>query len=208
MLLGYKETSFLLNKYGIKTGKQFNCTSLKQVLSNSKKLKPPWVLKIIAEGLLHKTEKKLIETDLHDESSLKKTFDRLNKNSKNMKNKSFLLQEQLHGVEVIIGAKRDNKFGNIVLFGSGGIFAELFKDTSLRLLPITRNNATEMIDSTKASVFFNKGFRGRKASKTAVIDLLLKTSKLMEKEKITEIDFNPVIVTKNQAFVVDAKVLK
>ncbi|MFH1779873.1 MAG: acetate--CoA ligase family protein [Candidatus Micrarchaeota archaeon] len=208
MLFNHEKTMLLLKKYGIKTGKQYNCKNLEDAVKKASKLKPPLVLKVLAENVFHKTEKKLIALDLHDENDLVKAFHRLDKNSIGLKQKSFLLQEELKGAELIVGARKDPSFGNIVLYGSGGIFAELFKDTAIMLSPITRSEATKMISSTKSCAFFGEGFRGRKASREKVIELLLKTSKMIEKERIESIDFNPVIATQEEALIVDAKIVK
>ncbi len=104
------------------------------------------------------------------------------------------------GMEVILGTKRDPSFGPVVLFGLGGIYVELLKETSLRVAPISRSEAEEMISELKASAIL-KGVRGKKPLDTeALIEGLLRLSQLMiDFPEIEGIDINPVIVQEKGA---------
>jgi len=212
MLLGYEDTKGLLEKNGITLARGFYCSSVEQVMRESTRLAKPWVLKVVGGGVFHKTEKKLIALDLNDFEHLYNAAKRLEKNVITCGLKGgecgFLLQSELKGVELIIGGKEDAVFGKTILFGSGGVTVELFKDVSTRVCPIGEGDALKMIDETKASAYFStEGFRSRKASKQKIIELLLKTSRLLEREeKIRELDFNPVIADAQNAWVVDAKI--
>ena len=211
-LLDFKSSEKLLEKFGIQSAKSFYCASPDEVMQKSSLLAKPWVLKIAGEGVFHKTEKKLIALDLHDFEELYKAARRLEKNALqaglNGKKWGFVLQSELKGTEFIIGGKEDAVFGKTILFGSGGVAVELFKDFSIRVCPITRKDAGEMIAETKASAYFTQqGFRTKKASKTKIVELLLKTSRLLEtQEEIQSLDFNPVIADGSSAWVVDAKI--
>jgi acetyl-CoA synthetase (ADP-forming) len=212
MLLGFQATEAMLKKHGITAAKGFYCQSAAQTMEASKTLPKPWVLKVVGESVFHKTEKKLIALDLHDFEHLYHAAHRLEQNAAQAGLKKgkwgFLLQSELKGVELIIGGKEDAVFGKTVLFGSGGVAVELFKDFSTRICPISKKDALEMIRETKANAYFSKeGFRGRKASEEKIVDLILKTSELLESEpRVKELDFNPVIADSQNAFVVDAKI--
>jgi len=97
----------------------------------------------------------------------------------------------VQGKEVILGAKRDPSFGPIVLFGLGGIYVEVFKESSLRVAPINRCEAEEMISESKA-VNLLKGFRGEQPSDVeALIENLLRLSQLMiDFPEIEGVDIN------------------
>jgi acyl-CoA synthetase (NDP forming) len=112
------------------------------------------------------------------------------------------------GREVILGAKRDPSFGPVVLFGLGGIYVEVLKETSLRVAPINRSEAEEMISELKASQIL-KGIRGEMASDTeALIESLLRLSQLVtDFPEIEGIDINPVIILERGAIAVDARLL-
>jgi acyl-CoA synthetase (NDP forming) len=112
------------------------------------------------------------------------------------------------GKEVILGAKRDPSFGPVVLFGLGGIYVEVFKEASLRVAPINRSEAKEMISEWKASDIL-KGVRGeRPLDIEALIENLLRLSQLMmDFPEIEGIDINPVKVRERGAVAVDARIL-
>jgi len=136
---------------------------------------------------------------------MRKLRNRLGKNVE-----AFLIQEMADkGTEVIIGAKRDEQFGDVVLFGLGGIHVELYKDVSLRLCPVTLEDAYEMIDETKASIIM-KGFRGSpNIDRKMVANLILKVCQIMHQNPdINEIDLNPVILYARDYSAVDVRVIR
>jgi acetyltransferase len=112
-----------------------------------------------------------------------------------------------HGREVILGAKRDPSFGPVLLFGLGGIYTEVFQETSIRVAPITRHDAEEMISESKASALL-QGVRGQRASdREAVVESLLRLSQLMtDFPEIEGIDINPLMVLEKGAVAVDARI--
>jgi acetyltransferase len=120
-----------------------------------------------------------------------------------------LVQKMIRGGrEVILGAKRDPSFGPVVLFGLGGIYVEILKETSLRVAPINRSEAEEMISESKAANIL-KGVRGQEPSDiNALVENLLRVSQLMvDFPEIEGIDINPVMVLQKGAVAVDARIL-
>jgi acyl-CoA synthetase (NDP forming) len=111
------------------------------------------------------------------------------------------------GREVILGAKRDPSFGPVVLFGLGGIYVEIFKETSLRVAPINRSEAEEMISELKTSNIL-KGVRGaRPLDIEALVENLLRLSQLMiDFPEIEGMDINPVKVLEKGTIAVDARI--
>ena len=112
------------------------------------------------------------------------------------------------GIEIIIGMHKDAQFGPVIMFGLGGIFVEVLKDVSFRLIPIVKRDAEEMIKEIKGYALLN-GYRGQEpASVPALVDVLLKVSTLVEKTpEIKEIDLNPVFAYKDSAVAVDARII-
>lgn len=208
-LLDYEKTHALLQRYGLRECKTVCCQTGAEVVGAATKMSPPFVLKAICEHHVHKTEEGLVKTNIHDLNELGETFKAMKKKTRHLGVSCFLLQEQKNGIEFIVGGKKDDVFGSTVLFGSGGILTELFKDTSTRVAPLSRKDAEALIAETKAGVFFKeKGFRGRKANKAKIIDLLLRASKmLLERAEIKELDFNPVIADEKDYWIVDARVI-
>lgn len=173
-------------------------------LFNAKK----YVVKAMGKKLLHKSDMGAVKVNVEKEDveiEMRKLRNRLGKNVE-----SFLIQEMAEkGTEIIIGAKKDAQFGDVVLFGLGGIHVELYKDVSLRLCPVTLDDAYEMINETKASVMLN-GFRGSpQIDRRMVANLIMKVCQIMHKyPDIKEIDLNPVILYPKGYSAVDIRVIR
>jgi len=114
------------------------------------------------------------------------------------------------GIEAIVGVTQDPSFGPLIMFGLGGIYAELLKDVALRLHPLTDLDAKELIGSVKMAKLF-EGYRGSPPSDTrALEELLLRLSALVEDvPEIAELDLNPVKVMPQGGgyWVVDARIM-
>lgn len=194
----------LLKKYRIPFAA--GCTgSRQQVIAAAGRIGFPIVLKVASEKILHKTDVGGVRTGIMDRAELEAE---INSMAGRLGCDSFMVQRQETGKEVIVGMKRDAQFGPVILFGMGGVLVEIFKDVALRIAPLTRRDAQEMIKQVKAYQIL-KGYRGEPAVNTeAVADIILKLSLLAMKEQhITEIDFNPVIVNQKYAVVVDARII-
>ncbi|HEX4776812.1 MAG TPA: GNAT family N-acetyltransferase [Acidimicrobiia bacterium] len=111
------------------------------------------------------------------------------------------------GVETIVGVTHDPSFGPLVLFGMGGVTAELMRDTALRIVPITDIDAHEVVRSLKMSPLL-LGYRGSApVDVDALEDVVLRVGLLADAlAEVSEMDCNPVIVTPDGATVVDVKV--
>ena len=202
--LAENEVKDLLKKYGIKT------TSY-QIVKNIEDLEKikiafPVALKVCSSKILHKTDVGGVKLDIKDMEDLKQTFKKFRKK---FPTEDFLIDHmEKKGVEIIIGLIQDPTFGLTIMFGIGGIFTELFRDVSFRVVPIDVYDAEQMIEEVKGRKLF-EGFRNIKANKKLVIDLLLKVSKMGEEliDHIDQMDLNPVFVYENDTCVVDAKLI-
>jgi acetyl-CoA synthetase (ADP-forming) len=123
-----------------------------------------------------------------------------------------LLVEAMHdtdaGTEVIVGGLRDPSFGPVVLTGLGGVFTELYADTSHRIAPIDRATAREAIEELTAARLL-AGYRGRPAADVDALADVVRTvgDLVVEHESIAEIDVNPVLATADGAVALDATVI-
>jgi 3-hydroxypropionyl-CoA synthetase (ADP-forming) len=175
----------------------------------SKKKGYPVVLKIISKQALHKTDIGGVKI-VKSEEQLEKNFNALLKIAKTKKIKidGILVQEFLHGCETIIGIKKDPVFGHVVMFGTGGVLTELFKDVSFRVCPITEKEADDMIYELKGKKLLN-GFRGAKPVNIKLLkSVLVKVSKIPLKNKdIEEMDINPFIINEKTGKVADARIV-
>src|SRR5262249_34414321 len=109
----------------------------------------------------------------------------------------FLVQERVRdGIELILGFRRDAQLGPTILLGMGGVTAELYRDTSLRLAPLSHADAEQMIDELKSAAVL-KGFRGRpEADVPALVDAIVAFSAMMVAigEHLEDAEINPLFV--------------
>ena len=202
--LAENEVKDLLNLYGIPTTK-YKVVNKESELDKIG-LKYPVALKVCSNKILHKTDVGGVKLNIRDEQELRKIF----KEFKKKFPKESLLVDQMEekGVEIIIGLVQDPTFGLSIMCGIGGIYTELYKDVSFRVVPIDRYDAEQMIEEIKGKKLL-EGFRNIPANKQLVIDLLLKVSKIGAGliDSIDQMDLNPVFVYDKSLCVVDAKLI-
>lgn len=169
-----------------------------------KKIGFPCVMKV-SGNILHKTEVGGVVTNIDNDSKAMETFNRLIKIKGAEK---VILQKQLTGVEMIVGSKRDEQFGYVIVTGLGGIFVETLKDVSFRVCPISLQDAEDMVKELKGFEIL-KGARGAKPINfSSLYDALTKVSRLALSEKIKELDINPLFCNEHGCFAADIRVVK
>jgi len=202
--LAENEVKDLLKSYKIRTTNYKVVNKIEDL--NNLGLKFPVALKVCSSKILHKTDVGGVKLNIKDMNELKTTFKQFKKKFP----RENLLVDQMaeKGVEIIIGLVQDPTFGLSIMCGIGGIFTELYKDVTFRVIPIDKYDAKEMVEEIKGKKLL-EGFRNIPANKELVVDLLMKTSKIGEKlmNKIDQMDLNPVFVYKNDYCVVDAKLI-
>ncbi|UCC91965.1 MAG: acetate--CoA ligase family protein [Candidatus Aenigmatarchaeota archaeon] len=206
------ECKKIMKKYGIPTTSEFLAKKPEEAVNFAKKIGYPVVLKVDSKDIIHKTETRTVVTNVRDDEDVLESFERIIKNAKrhkpNAKINGVIVQEHVEGYETIVGGKIDPQFGPVILFGAGGIFTEVLKDTSIRVCPVEREDAEEMINEIKYSKIL-KGYRGGTPAKmNEIINVLLKVSKIMMKENVKEMDINPLIVSHKEAKAVDVRIIK
>jgi len=173
-----------------------------------KEVGSPAVLKVISPEISHKSDAGGVILNIDDLQKAGEAFEKIRKLNR-QKSSGVLIQKMISGgKEVILGAKRDSSFGPVILFGLGGIYVEVLKETSLRVAPINQSEAEEMISELKTTAIL-KGVRGeRPLDIEALVENLLRLSQLMiDFPEIEGIDINPVIVMEKGTVAVDARLL-
>lgn len=199
--LAEAETKTLIRNYGIPTPDFEVIDELQE-----KSYRFPLVLKVNSPDILHKTEKGGVFLDIRDFFELKERFAEL---KRRFPGASILIEPMEKGeVEIITGLFRDRVFGMSIMFGMGGIMAELYQDVVFRKIPISDMDAEEMLDGVVAGKLL-RGFRGIKADRDAVKNLLLTVSRMGTElgDYINQLDLNPVIVKEKGCVAVDAKLI-
>ena len=208
MFLSYKKAYALLKKYKIPLVKSYFFLQLNE-LSKPIKFDRPYVLKVDSPDILHKTDAGCVITNIKTNSELKSSLKGIMVNAfnynPNARIESFVLQEQVSGLELIVGSKLDKTFGKIILFGLGGIFTEVYNDVAIRALPLTEKDIDSMIKEIRAYKIL-KGYRGKTYNLNALKNLISSVAELLENEPIEEMDLNPVILNEKSALVADWRI--
>ncbi len=174
----------------------------------------PVVLKLSSPGLLHKKSVGGVILDIRDQIQLETAWDTLQRKTENFETPvrehvSIQIQKEIpNGVEIITGIKYDPVFGYTMLFGAGGSLTELIDDKNLYLLPINLAHAQELIQKSKVSKLLNGSNGEPPYALDKLYQVLIRLSKIVEAgPEIKEIEINPVIVTLNDVWAVDPKVI-
>lgn len=197
----------LLACYGVPVTKEYLTATSEEALTAAKKIGYPVVLKACSWEIMHKSGKGLIALNVENEIQLKKEYKNIQKNAG--KKMPVLVQEMLKGSrEFLAGMTRFAGFGPCVVFGMGGVFTEIFKDTTLRLAPVADTDAREMFAEIRSSKLLDK-YRGmpavRKDKLSRMIQALGKIALLHP--EIAEIDLNPIIIDDTEPVVADALIV-
>jgi acetyl coenzyme A synthetase (ADP forming)-like protein len=205
----------LLACYGIRMIETRMAKTAAEAAAAAAKLGFPVAVKLASSTLVHKTDVGGVVLDLMSVKAVEQAFKdiraRLAAAGREAEMEGVMVQRMVQGgQEVIVGVTQDPSFGPLIMFGLGGIYAELLKDVAIKLHPLTDVDARELIGSIKMAKLF-EGFRGAAPSDTqALEDLLLRLSALVEDiTQIAELDLNPVkVMGKDEGYwVVDARVM-
>ncbi len=168
----------------------------------------PIVLKGCSPKLLHKTEKGMVKLNLHTSRDVARAYDEIMYKD-DIGLDGVLVQEQVQGArELVMGLIRDVQFGPCVMFGLGGIYTEVLKDTVFRVAPLSTQDAESMLSELRSKDILDK-FRGSPAvDRSLLVQSLVQLGTLaFQHPEIAEIDINPLIVHGSEPIAVDALVV-
>ena len=207
------EAKQVIKNAGIKIVATSTAKSQKEAVEISNDIGFPVVLKIASPDITHKTDAGGVKVGLKNAAEVKKAYGEImasvRRKFPKAKIEGVAVQKMARqGIEIIVGMFKDPQFGPVIMFGLGGIFVEVLKDVSFRLVPIVKRDAEEMIKEIKGYALL-KGYRGQEpAHIPSLVDILLKLSTLVDKTpEIREIDLNPVFAYKDSAIAVDARIV-
>jgi acetyltransferase len=193
----------ILAACGIPVTNEVLVHTYEEACAGAKKIGYPVALKVCSPEILHKTERGLVKLNIQDEDALKRAYDSIQKKEKNT---PMLVCEMLKGDrELIAGMSYFPGFPPCILLGIGGIFAEVLKDTTFRLAPLSQADALSMVDGLSSKALLG-AYRGMKpVDKNAIASILVKLGDLaMNFPQIKEIDLNPIIIVNGKPKVADA----
>jgi acyl-CoA synthetase (NDP forming) len=207
------ESKKILKQAGISVVETKLAKTQKEAVSLSQKMGFPVALKITSPDVIHKSDSGGVMLSIHSVTEVKKAYDEILKKVRKQYPDAIIhgvsVQKMaLPGTEVIVGTSKDPQFGPVIMFGLGGIFVELLKDVSFRVIPVEQRDAQEMIKEIKGYPLL-QGYRGKEpANISALVEIILKISKLIEENpQIKELELNPVFVYRDKALGIDARII-
>ncbi len=214
------EAKDIMKAYGIPIPPYDTASTADEAVEKSKAIGFPVVLKILSKDILHKSDAGGVKINLKNEDDVRKAFNDIMENAmKYGKEKGievdlsrgvFISDFADMGTEIIVGVTKDPQFGHALMAGLGGIFVEVLKDVSFRLIPFNENDAREMLKELKAYKIL-EGIRGEpERDIDSLVEVMLAVSKMVaENPEITELDCNPTFVYEKGkgTLVVDARIL-
>ncbi len=191
----------LIRAFGVSTTREEVAADAEAAVTAAERIGYPVALKVNSADILHKTEAGAIRLGLADANAVRKAFEDVTAGARaydaNARIDGALVQEMVAGgVETIVGVSYDAQLGPILLFGTGGVMVEVYNDVALRLCPITREDALEMIGEVKGARLL-RGFRGAPAADVdALADVLVSVSQMAAQLEgsLGELDINPLMV--------------
>lgn len=207
------EAKQLLGIHGAPKMGDFLAKTADEAAEFAKKIKSGVAMKIVSPDILHKSDAGGVHLGLQTEEEVRTAFHDIIKNAKKYKPNAdirgvLVSPMASEGIEIIIGTKYDDQFGPVIMYGLGGVFVEILKDVSFRVLPITPAGARKMIADTKSYPLL-AGARGKPPlDQKALRKLLLLCSDIVEAyPEIEEMDLNPVIVHEKGLSIADARII-
>ncbi len=201
------DAGFPINQFGLASNPD-------QAASIAKGFGFPVVLKIVSSNIVHKSDIGGVAIGIGSEEEVILKFKEMMAKIQDPYPKAqidgILVENMIQdgGTEVILGTVIDPVFDHVVMFGLGGIFVEVLKDVTFRLIPMKKQDALDMIEEIRAAPILN-GVRGQPpANKEKLANLLIQLSEFVNSNKeIAECDLNPVFAGPNRATVVDARLV-
>ena len=194
----------LLKKYGVTIPMGCLVENVTEAIKAAEEISFPVTLKVSAAKLAHKTELNGVRLNIQNVKTLKEACDDLFKISPEL-----LIEKMIESpiCELIIGMDYDPTFGKHIIVGGGGVYVELLQDSSVLILPVSREDIRQALSNLKVFKLL-EGFRGgMKGDIEAVIDSVMSVIELIRTNAVEELDINPLLVLKGSDGVVAADTL-
>jgi acetate---CoA ligase (ADP-forming) len=184
----------LLQSHGIGLPKQAMAGTAADAAAKAKEIGFPVAVKLIAAEVVHKTESGAVVLGLKSAEEVQAEGQKLL--TKTLGRGHLLIQEMVQGTEVLIGARTDPQFGPFLMVGLGGIFVEVLKDVSIRLLPIDEREAREMLKELRGYKVL-EGVRGQgPRDLDALVKAMVGLSDIFaaQRNRLSDMEINPIVV--------------
>jgi len=202
----------ILQAAGIRYNGAGHGSSIDETVQEADRIGYPVAIKINSPDVLHKSDVGGVVLDVADAGDVRRACKEIvasvQVHQPDARIDGFSVEQQVKGTEIIIGVSRDPTWGPMIMVGMGGIFVEVYKDVSFRLLPISHDDAFEMIGEIDAQPLLD-GARGRPSlNRQELAGILCRVSLLIEHTQgIEELDINPLVITGAGLVAIDARVI-
>lgn len=189
------ESKKVLAEYGIPVTREVRVRNREGLSAALEEIGFPVVIKGCATDLAHKTEQGLVAVDVHTPEAAGAVFERFMAEMDG-DGAAVLVQEMVRGQrELAVGMIRDPQFGPCVMFGLGGIFAEVLQDTAFRVAPVREDDARSMLEEIRGHRILG-AIRGMApVDRRALADILVRLGRIGGAHaEVAEIDINPVMI--------------
>jgi acyl-CoA synthetase (NDP forming) len=207
------ESKQILGEEGIPIARAQLAATREEAVGAARQIGLPIVLKIVSPDISHKSDVGGVKLNLGSEEEVAAAFDEIVAAAHRAQPEATILGVSVQkmarpGVEVIMGMTTDPQFGPVLMFGLGGVFVEVLKDVSFRIVPLEPRDARQMIRDIQGFPVL-EGFRGQEPADLAALeDMLMRLSAFVEKHpEIQELDLNPIFAYKDGALAVDARIV-
>jgi acetyltransferase len=172
----------------------------------------PYAMKAISSQLVHKSDLRAVKLNLPNAEALIEAWNDIElyvgNHTKDAVIEGMLIQKMTAGVQCIVGMKRDPIFGPTIVFGLGGIFVEILKDSSIRISPVTEEEALLQIQEIQGLPLLTGARGSNPVDLSALARVIASLSQLsLAHPEIEEVDFNPVFATPSGSHIVDARIM-
>jgi len=184
----------LLERHGIALPRQAMAGTAADAAAKAKEIGFPVAIKLIAAEVIHKTESGAVMLGVKNAEEAQAEGQKLL--TKTLGRGHLLIQEMVQGTEVLIGARTDPQYGPFLMVGLGGIFVEVLKDVSIRLLPVDKREAREMLKELRGYKVL-EGVRGQKPRDVdALVKAMVGLSEIFagHRNHLSDMEINPMMV--------------
>ncbi|MFC1884685.1 acetate--CoA ligase family protein [Thermodesulfobacteriota bacterium] len=200
------EAKRLLTLAGLEVPQFTWVNSLEEAIRFAGEIGYPVVAKVVSPDVLHKTDSGGVAIGIDSNTKLSEAFQKF---STFEGFAGMLVEEMVSGVELIVGAKMDYQFGPVILLGIGGTGVEIYKDTTLRMAPLSQRDVESMLRELKAHQVL-EGYRGSEpVNMQSLTGMLMAFSSLVMDlgEMIESIDLNPLMCSSKTCVVADVRIM-
>jgi len=215
MVLTEEESKRFLTTYGMPVIEQRTVQDVDEALEAAAEIGYPVVLKVVSHEITHKNAAGGVEVGLCSEDDLRRGYAamlaRVAEREPDATVEGVSVQKMVRRIdyELILGMKKDQQFGSVIVFGAGGVGAEGLADFAVSLPPLNPVLARRMMEETRIYKTMKKHPRGVELPDFGALDELITmlSNLVVDFPEIAEIDVNPVVISKGKPCVVDARII-